>query len=220
MATTQVLKNGVAPQVYIDAEISGMENLQAWIKDIVECCDPGIRNSCSLCSWKYGDVVDYHSFMEFETFDCEVTPASSGVDSLCLCSYDYQMNNSTYSDGTNEVTLSVGFSEIELPESNSIAVTAIFDFLSALSDLYTQEGKSFYAALTDQTMFCSEDDINTFRFSGGAIVNYDEIESKFLSCDVGIWYNILYTDNVARIAVKVKGLDHTLHLLRDSQASH
>ncbi|MEQ8703350.1 MAG: hypothetical protein RIC19_05500 [Phaeodactylibacter sp.] len=188
------------------AEEAGIEKLTTFVQDIVECCDPGLRNSCSLCSWTYNDVIDYYDYAGFTTYDCEVTPSSNGLDSLCLCSYPYQINSNVHGLSNGEVQLSVSYSSFQLEDGTGADVNTLFDFLSSLGESYSEEGQVFFAAITDQTMFCSDSGDPSLRSGGGAGADKYALEASFAASDVGIWYSVVYTDNVAKLAVKTKGI--------------
>jgi hypothetical protein len=199
------------PESIASAEVQGIQALRGWVEEIVECCDLNLRAGagCSLCSWAYADVVDYHAQMGFATYETEVSPPSDGLDSLCLCSYDYQVNSAEHVLSTGAVSMSVSFSTLDLPGVGTLSATDIFSFLSDLGEFYAAEGTAFYAALSDQTMFCSSsgDGPSALRGGSGASVGHDEIDAAFGACEVGVWYNVLYTDHIATLAVKVKGMD-------------
>jgi hypothetical protein len=200
-------KSSKTPSYYAASEIEGMQKLKEWVIDIVNCCEPvpTLRSPCSLCSWTYEDILDYYSDGEFELSDCSISQSVPPIDSLCICFGDYETISQKNEGNNYEVELVTNLNEFTL-DTNSINIDSLYASLVELGKLYGDEGKSFYGAITDQSIFCASIPVVAMR-SSTEISTHREINQKFNSAQKGIWIAITYTNNIAKYAIKTKGID-------------
>lgn len=198
---------GGNPHNYANAEIAGIAKLKDWIFEIVNCCepDPGLRSNCSICSWTYPDIIDYYIDNQFYISNCTISESLPIIDSLCLCNTDYEITPQKSEGNNYEVELVTNLSSFYL-DTNEIDVNILYSNIEELGKLYGEQGNSFYGAVTDQNIFCSSIPVVAMRNSS-EMPTHNEVLKNFNSAEKGVWISITYTNNVAKYAIKTKGMN-------------
>ncbi len=214
-ANSQYMKINISSLQYSQVEISGMEELKSWILTMIECCDSGAsyqHNECSLCAWKVTDILQFYEALKFQKDSCMISQGNLQIDdSSCICSFNYNIELQHYINPNIEVTQVSFIHELTYNEE-VITIDNIYNFLIKFGEKFASNNKRFYAAITDQSIFCT--DAPSARTEGrkvqNTIVNIDQIETKFKASEIGIWISLLYTSSESYIAIKTKGVDVSL----------
>lgn len=203
---TNYASNGNSPYSYSSAEIEGIEELKNWITEIVNCCDPELRyknNACSLCSWSTQEALEYFSLNGFEQDSVSISSTLPTIDSLCICSTDYNITSLQSSGSNYEVERHTTIDEFSINQT-SIGISDLLSELEELASLYGSSDYSFYGAITDNNILCSANETVALKRSVIS-PSYEDIESKFNTNQIGVWIHIQYDNSVAFLNVKTKG---------------
>lgn len=190
---------------FSDAEIEGIEELKEWILKIIECCDAELRSefSCSVCSWSTEESFEFFALKDFEQDTIIINDTLPLIDSLCLCSTEYNQIVETRQGISYEVVKSTLLSEFFFNE-DTIDLILMFNELEELASEYERNNFNFFGAISDNSAFCSHNDETASRISSN--LSLEEIELSFNSAQIGIWIHIQYDNSTALLNVKTRGI--------------
>lgn len=195
------------PSSYASAEIAGIQELKFWVTEIVNCCDPSLKegsNLCNLCSWSTGEAVDYFSFNGFDQDSIQIISTIPAIDSECICLTDYD-TIFTGSSGINYEVLKVAAINQFSLNQEDILILDLYNELKELAEIYGTSGFPFFGIISDNTILCSKNETITSK----GILNtptIDDIKNSFNANKIGIWIHIQYDNSTAILNVKTKGL--------------
>lgn len=192
---------------YDKAALAGIDKLRTAIEDIVECCyeNKSLKSlDCSLCTWSASDARGFLAYSDFDSEPAELLPNSLNIDSSCFCQNDTEYYSVELEGEGIEVLRA---SEIEdfIFSGDTVSVEGLINELVEMGSTYSMNNYTFLAVITDNSIFCNSQ-VNEPSKADNEVVDFDFVNDKINSVDIGIWIHIQYDNFESSVNVRINGV--------------
>ncbi|TVQ43044.1 MAG: hypothetical protein EA362_11965 [Saprospirales bacterium] len=192
------------PGAIFDAMKNGINYMADRVAQLVECCGSAARQSCALCSWSLSDIRKYFEEGGASFREITVNDLLPQMDTSCVCDTDFTFSYSQQS-GTNYLVENYTGISSFTKDSIQFNMQELMDSLTWLGSIYEANGKSFYAVITDNSVFC--DEAGPMALRSNETNNLKVVLDNYLGNEVGIWVHILIgKEGQSNIVVNESGI--------------
>lgn len=171
------LKSGKIPSNYANAEVAGMNYLKQRIIDMVDCCQPTLRNpdeSCNGCP-KSEDILTFYQDGTFDEYDIEVVTDDFGIPIEL---------EPLYNDNIEDFA-------VNLYELDGNIIDPFSEVAAELDNLGL--GTNALGIILNNYSLCDDPTVPTFRSSNSEALSYFDsdfvVSGKVLVIVYHIWQN-------------------------------
>jgi len=167
-----------------------IDYMEGRVAQLVDCCGAASREECGLCSWSQSDIEAYFEHGGASFREITISDPVPPIDTTCICDTDFTHSFSDLSGSTYLIESYTSINSFEL-DSVQFDVQELMDSLAWLGAVYEANGISFYAVITDNSVFCGDEGALSLR--SGQANNLKAILHRYLSKDVGVWLHFDHT---------------------------
>ena len=168
-----------------------MDYMKGQLSQLVICCSFSLREECMLCGWNTEDIKNYFKQGGATFREIEVHDSLPLINHDCICDSEFD-SHFTYNAGNDYLVENFsGITSFTL-DSIQIQISELVDSLAWLGSIYATNGRSFYAVIIDDFMFCGgEGNGPPIGFRGSGSINIDVVKDKYRQHDIGILIHIV-----------------------------